>query len=100
MPRLVVDFLPGAVEEGRAARDYYLSKSERIEEESRRELEHAIELIAERPDTWPRYLHGTRRFIMRRFPYAVVYRREPAAVLVVAIAHGSRKPGYWRHRTP
>lgn len=100
MPRLVVDFLPDAVEEGRSARDYYLSKSERIEEEFRRELEHAIVLIAERPDTWPTYLHGTRRFILRRFPYAVVYRREPTAVLVVAIAHGSRKPGYWRRRTP
>jgi plasmid stabilization system protein ParE len=41
---------------------------------------------------------GTRKLILRRFPYALVYRDEPQQVLIVAVAHGARKPGYWRHR--
>jgi hypothetical protein len=32
------------------------------------------------------------------FPYSIVYRVESSRVLVVAGAHTSRRPGYWRDR--
>jgi hypothetical protein len=42
---------------------------------------------------------GTRCYgRFRRFPYDVVYEVLPHAVLVVAVAHQQRKPGYWRTR--
>jgi hypothetical protein len=34
----------------------------------------------------------------RVFPYAVLYSIEDDYILIVAIAHGKRRPGYWRHR--
>ena len=43
--------------------------------------------------------HGARRVPLRRFPYFVIYRVRDAEVQIVAFAHTSRKPGYWRHRT-
>jgi plasmid stabilization system protein ParE len=68
--RHVVDVLPEAVDEAREARDYYLSKSVRVEEAFRREVERAVELIRDHPETWPIYVHGTRRFVLHRFPYS------------------------------
>ncbi len=96
--RRVVDVLPQAIEEAREARDYYLSKSAAAEEAFRKELEHAVAMIREHPGTWPTYVHGSRRFVLHRFPFSVVYRTADASSLIVAIAHAKRKPGYWRSR--
>lgn len=41
---------------------------------------------------------GTRRVKLPRFPYAVVYRDQPERIEIVAVAHGARRPGYWRDR--
>ena len=39
-----------------------------------------------------------REFRVNRFPYKVVYRVRDEDIYVVAIAHTSRRPGYWQHR--
>jgi plasmid stabilization system protein ParE len=96
--RGVVDVLPQAIDEAREARSYYVSKSAAAEEGFRKELENAVALIREYPETWPTYVHGTRRFVLRRFPYSIVYRTDGRSSLLVAIAHAKRKPGYWRSR--
>jgi len=41
----------------------------------------------------------TRRFLLKRFPYAVFYRVYPTAVVVVACMHGRRNPLRSRLRT-
>lgn len=40
-----------------------------------------------------------KRLLLRRFPYAVVVRERGNEILVVAVAHHARRPGYWRGRT-
>jgi plasmid stabilization system protein ParE len=40
----------------------------------------------------------TRRLLLPRFPYHVVYRLSPAEIVVVAVAHAKRRPGYWKRR--
>jgi hypothetical protein len=35
---------------------------------------------------------------MRRFPFSIVYYTVDDIVRVVAVAHGKRRPGYWRRR--
>jgi len=42
---------------------------------------------------------GAKRLLLRRFPYSVVVMELPDEYVVVAIAHQSRRPGYWRGRT-
>jgi hypothetical protein len=64
------------------------------------ELDHAIAQIESGPQQWPPYLHGTRFYKLRRFPYLAVFRETPTNVQIVAIAHSSRRPGYWRKRLP
>ena len=41
----------------------------------------------------------TRRVLVVRFPYQVVYRLDQNEIVVVAIAHLKRRPGYWKHRS-
>ncbi len=62
------------------------------------EVDRAIGQISAGPDHWPSYLSGSRRFVLRRFPFSVVYRVSGETVQVLAFAHGRRRPGYWRKR--
>jgi len=39
-----------------------------------------------------------RRLPAQRFPYSVIYRIDNESIFILAIAHSSRGPGYWRHR--
>ena len=39
-----------------------------------------------------------RRYLIRRFPYAVIYEMRGDQAVVLAVAHTSRRPGYWRER--
>ncbi|MHB8473882.1 MAG: type II toxin-antitoxin system RelE/ParE family toxin [Gammaproteobacteria bacterium] len=41
---------------------------------------------------------GIKRLILKRFPYAIVVRETAEEIIVVAIAHQSRRPRYWRYR--
>jgi plasmid stabilization system protein ParE len=53
-------------------------------------------MIAEAPQRWPAGPHGTRKFLLHRFPFAVIYRELPSAIQVLAVAHGRWRPGYWK----
>ena len=41
----------------------------------------------------------TRRALVAGFPYQVVYRLKPAELVIVAVAHLKRRPGYWKYRS-
>ena len=41
---------------------------------------------------------GARRVILKRFPYDIVIVEHAAELIVIAVAHQSRRPGYWRER--
>ena len=58
----------------------------------------AIWRIQESPDFWPPHDFSTRRIVLRRFPYLDIYRIESDRIVIVAVAHTSRRPGYWRDR--
>lgn len=61
-------------------------------------LDAALERIANQPLRWRMYLHGARRILVRRFPFSILYRVDPERVLIIAIAHQKRRPGYWQPR--
>ena len=41
---------------------------------------------------------GVRRLTLTNFPYLLVYALEAERIVVVAVAHGRRRPGYWLRR--
>lgn len=65
---------------------------------SRVKIEKAIEQICRAPRTFPQFEGEVRRCLARRFPFTVLYTIESDHILVVALMHCSRKPGYWRTR--
>ncbi len=62
------------------------------------EFEHAIGLLLEYPRLGAIWRFGRRRLLMRRFPYGVIYTMAGEQIRVLAVAHSSRRPGYWRRR--
>ncbi|WP_052555895.1 type II toxin-antitoxin system RelE/ParE family toxin [Enhygromyxa salina] len=77
-----------------AARDEYGELADRFIEEAER----AKRLVRERPGAWPEVEPGVRRFVFRRFPFTLIYVVKPDEVLVLAVAHHSRRTSYWRDR--
>jgi len=61
-------------------------------------VEQAIESILAAPQRWPLVDQRHRRYLLRRFPYSIFYRFDEAEIIVVAIAHRRRRPGYWSRR--
>lgn len=41
---------------------------------------------------------GAKRLTLKRFPYDIVVRVLADEIIVVAIAHHSRRPGFWKDR--
>jgi plasmid stabilization system protein ParE len=87
-----------AARDARSARRWYAERSPATERRFVAELARAIQEISTNPTRWPIYLRGTRAFRLRRFPYLVVYDDLGPSIQVIAIAHGSRRPGFWRRR--
>jgi len=93
-----VEFHEAASEEFEAAFDWYLERSAGAAVRLASEVSRTIASIAKAPQRWPVGIHGARKFLLRRFPFAVVYRELPTVIQVVAVAHGHRRPGYWKDR--
>jgi plasmid stabilization system protein ParE len=93
-----VEFHEEAALESEAAVEWYMERSILAAAKFDEALSRGMDMIVEAPHRWLAGSHGTRRFLLQRFPFAIVYRELPAAIQVVAIAHAHRKPGYWKHR--
>jgi len=98
MARRELRFHPEAVDEAQAAREWYEARSDTAGAKFAAELRIALERIQALPDRWPKYLHETRRYLLHRFPYLIVYRVAIDSVEIIAVSHGRRRPGYWKKR--
>ena len=58
----------------------------------------ALESLSGNPHAWAEIEQDIRRKLTRVFPYALLYAIEPERVLVVAVMHCHKEPGYWRSR--
>jgi plasmid stabilization system protein ParE len=50
------------------------------------------------PEQFPLEHRGVRRALLRTFPYSLLYRVEPEAILLIAVFHAKRDPRVWRAR--
>lgn len=96
-----IQFAKPASQEFEAAIRWYEQRRHGLGAESYDAIVAAMDLIGarseigtSRPDPIP-----TRQFLLQRFPYKIVYRVRPHDLYIVAIAHTSRRPGYWRNRS-
>jgi plasmid stabilization system protein ParE len=90
---------PSAQREYQAAVGWYQQRSQAAARRFVAEVDRALAEIGARPDRYGWYDDEFREAVLRRYPYSVVYRVEASGdVLVVAVAHASREPGYWQDR--
>lgn len=87
-----------AEEELNATAVFYESRELGLGEEFLQELSQGFQYITDHPFSYRIHFDDYRRYLMGRFPYGVVYRVEGEQVLVFAVAHLRRRPGYWRDR--
>lgn len=96
---MIVRQLPGATADLDEALDFYARISPSLVEALLDEVIAAQRRIAGFPQAWhPLGAKGLRRFVLGRFPYAIIFRAKPDEILIVAYAHTRRLPGYWRSR--
>ena len=94
-----VEIHPQALVEAEAALDWYAERSSRAPTAFLDEIDKAIKSIQDSPKRWPVFEQDCRRFPLFRFPYYIVYYEKSDSVIqILAVAHGRRKPGYWRSR--
>jgi len=98
MPPSSIEVHPEALAEAKAAYDWYFERSPAAATAFIAELDAAVGAIGEAPQRCALYLARTRRYVMRRFPYAVVFRERSSDIQILAFAHTRRRPGYWRKR--
>jgi len=92
-------FHPDARAELNEAVDYYDGCQPGLGSEFAREVYVAIQNILIYPEAWTPLSRNTRRCLVHRFPYGVIYQISGGGILVVAIMQLSRRPGYWKGRT-
>jgi len=98
-----VRILHEAAEEAIAAADWYDKEREGLGKEFASAVEIAIDLIEENilplsPIPGKSGASGVKRLILKKFPYDIVVIEGELETIVIAIAHHSRNPSYWRER--
>lgn len=95
---LKITFHPDVSYEIKASYGWYQEKAVGLGEDFIKELESAYQAIVGFPQTWTYFQKGFRRYLLSRFPFSVIYRKNGDLIYVVAVMHNSRKPGYWLNR--
>lgn len=97
-----IHFDPAALGEYREAIVRYEAARPGLGDEFRLEVEAYVERAAARelPGTsvGSRRVHKLRRLLLHRFPYALIFELQRDECVVWAVAHTSRRPGFWRRR--
>ena len=98
-----IEFHDEAVEDARDAFDWFAERSQRTAEQFADLFEEAAVSIVHNPRSFglveEEGLQGEfRRLIMKKFKFSIIFHVGSEILLVVAVAHPSRDPGYWMHR--
>jgi plasmid stabilization system protein ParE len=91
-------FHPAAAAEVERAQAWYEERSVFAAAGFLQELTRAIQRVRAAPERYPPAEHGTRRILLDQYPFSIVYLVRGAEIIIVAVAHHKRRPGYWANR--
>lgn len=94
-----VEFHPRAEEEFIEEAAYYEEQVAGLGNSFISELEAAAISLEDHPRMGAESESPFRYLPMRRFPHSLIYTVEANQIWVLAVAHQSRRPGYWRERS-
>ena len=96
---MTFSFHPDAQDEFNQAVDYYETAEAGLGWDFALEVHSATQNIVDYPEAWPVVGNEVRRCQTSRFPFGVVYSVVEGRILILAVMHLHRLPGYWRGRT-
>ena len=91
-------FLLPAEEEMTEASVFYETASAHLGADFLDDIDHVINLLRNYRMLGQQVEKNFRRALLRHFPFSLIYAIETDAIVIVAVAHQSRRPGYWRDR--
>lgn len=94
-----IEFLEEADQELDDAIAWYANRSSKAPIAFSQRLLMALDWIGQHPELCPITFDGCRYRKIQKFPYLVIFEQRGQRIVVIAIAHGKRRPGYWRQRT-
>ena len=96
---MIIEFLEEAEIELFEAVAWYESKETGLGKRFRNEVAHVLDRIVEDPMLWRERPNGYRRVNCPVFPYYIPFFIRRDKIIIAAVAHEHRKPGYWKSRT-
>ena len=92
------DFHPEASSEAIEAYAWYFERDPGAAVAFDSELDRSLRRALDFPEAGRPSLYGTRATRLSNFPFHLIYRPSGPVLRVIAVAHTSRRPGYWRGR--
>jgi plasmid stabilization system protein ParE len=97
---LALDFLPEAAAEVECITGDYEARATGLGVRFRTEIESVCAAIVQHPLLWRTRPAGYRRVNLPGFPFYVAFVTDEWQALVIAVAHSSRHPDYFKGRIP
>lgn len=94
-----IRFHPEVAQELIAAVRWYDSKVSGLGDQFMQAFARGLNVITRSPHIGPVFAATSRRFLLRRFPYGIIYHVTDDNLIVLALAHLKRKPDYWKKRS-
>ncbi|AFY78036.1 plasmid stabilization system protein [Pleurocapsa sp. PCC 7327] len=91
-------FHPEALNEYTEAVQYYTEQRVEVAQAFVNAIEDTVYRIGEAPTRYTEIDDDVRRCMAKRFPYGILYTIEQDYILILAVMHCSREPGYWKNR--
>ncbi|MGH9927620.1 MAG: type II toxin-antitoxin system RelE/ParE family toxin [Pyrinomonadaceae bacterium] len=91
-------YLPPAEEEMSEASLFYEAASTGLGNSFLDDVQRVVDRLREHPYLGRVVDRDLRKILLHRFPFSLIYSAETDAILIVAVAHYGRRPGYWRDR--
>ncbi len=95
---MIIEFLDEAEQELFEVAHWYESKEAGLGIRFRDEVFHILDRIVDNPLLWRERAGGYRRVNCPIFPYYIPFFIRGNKIIIAAIAHDHRKPGYWKTR--
>lgn len=78
--------------------NYYEDIKVGLGEDFYHELFNAIIRIKEFPEAWQKISDNTRRCLLFRFPFGIIYQIIDNEIFILAVMHLNKDPNYWKNR--